>query len=67
VDTDTGLRAHDDQCDRASTSQRYRWKYFGGGIRIPAVGKKPPNGGSFNEPEGDLARIPEEGGFANNV
>jgi hypothetical protein len=65
VDTDTKLRAVDADCYKESTSERYRWRYYSAHTNIPAVGKKMPmTFGTWNEPDGGLVLIPEEGGRA---
>lgn len=64
ADTDTGERAPDDKCDRVSTSERYRWTYYGPQVWIDPVGKKLPKNGKLKEPSDSetLVRISEENG-----
>lgn len=61
---DTYLRLADSDCD--SGQNKARWRYYGGGTSIPAVGGHAPGkSGSWNEPSGTVVHIPRKGGAAN--
>lgn len=68
-DTELNVRADERECEKRSTSERYRWLYFKPGRGIPAIGQELPDRGETSEPDDaeQLVRIPPEGGRAGEV